>query len=460
MMTPTLDSGIELLRTLVVFFGLLILLVGVHEFGHFYIARRCGVKVLRFCIGMGTPMVSWYDKQGTEFALAPIPLGGYVKMLDESEQPVASHERHQAYNQKNVWQRIAILSAGPMANVILAILVFAILGLQGVVSLTPQVGKVISDSPAARAGLETDQEIVAVDGTLTATREAVAEQLLKRLGESGSLVIRVKYPSDDSLTYDLSIPLTDWLQQDEAPDPFTSLGFEFFHPAIQTTIGKIMPGGAAEKAGMLVGDQLIAVDDEIIVSWDQWLHKIQAAPGKPLKVELKRDAQSLQVALTPSPETVDGKTIGRIGVYPQQAAWPENMKRTRDLGPLQAINYGFEQSISTANMVLISIKKLLVGQISTKNLSGPIGIAKVAGDSAKAGLSYYFGFLAQLSVYLAVLNLLPIPVLDGGHILYCLIEAAKGSPVSDKLKTFSTQLGLLLLGGVMIVAFYNDLLRL
>ena len=450
----------ELLQTLCGFFVVLIILVGVHEFGHFYVARLCGVRVLRFCIGMGKPLFSWRDRKGTEFALAPIPLGGYVKMLDDTEEPVPHDQRSLAFNHKNVWQRIAILAAGPIANLILAIVVFGILGMGGIASLSPHIGKVEPNSIAASAGMEKGQEIRAIDGVETLTREAVYEQLLLRLGETGSLVISVKYPDDSNLTYDLTLNLDGWMQDEVDPDPLKGLGFSFYRPAVLPVIAKVVSGSAAERAGLQVGDTLNTIEGLPVTSWEQWVDYIQARPGQPLLVELTRDGQRQQVSLTPDSHTENGKTIGRIGVYPTAEDWPEEMKRERSVNFWQAWGYGVEQSYKTAAMVMVSIKKLLVGEISTKNLSGPIGIAKVAGDSARAGAAFYFGFLAQLSVYLAVLNLLPIPVLDGGHILYCLVEAVKGSPVSEKLKIFSAQLGIILLGGVMIIAFYNDILRL
>jgi regulator of sigma E protease len=449
---------LELLQTVLGFLVVLLVLVGVHEFGHFYVARRCGVRVLRFSIGMGKPFFSWYDKQGTEFALAPIPLGGYVKMLDESDASVSASEKHFAYNNKTPWQRIAILAAGPLANLILAVVVFALLGFKGIASYSPVVGEVEPGSLAERAGVAPGQEILEVDGEPTATREAVMERLIYRLGESGELRLTVK--DEQGQVQTLSLGLNAWLKSTEAPDPFAGLGFEFVRPTLLPVVHKLLPGSAAEKAGMLPGDRLTHLDGHLLSDWQQWVEAIQQRPGQSMNVRLERNGQEINLNLTPDSESLDGRLIGRIGVYPEFEPLPESMRRFQELGPVEAVQYGFSQSLNNVRMVLVSIEKLVVGEISTKNLSGPIGIAKVAGDSARAGLFYYLGFLAQLSVYLAVLNLLPIPVLDGGHIVYCLVEAAKGSPVSEKFKLISAQLGLVLLGGLMIVAFYNDILRL
>ncbi|MEY4591045.1 MAG: metalloprotease RseP [Pseudomonadota bacterium] len=448
----------ELFYTLLMFTLVLIVLVGVHEYGHFSVARLCGVRVLRFSIGMGKPFLSFYDKQGTEFCLAPIPLGGYVKMLDETEGPISPSERHLSYNQKSPWARMAILAAGPVANLLLAMVLFAFLGMGGIQSLAPEVFEVKPASAASQAGIEPGQEIIAVDGVPTPTQEEVMEQLLRRLGESGEIIFVTRNGRGHEQTH--TIHLHEWLQGTHEPDPFENLGFELYRRQALPIVGQVMPKGAAERAGFKALDKLIQINGEPVVSWKQWVESIKQSPNQPLNVRLERDGLLQEVVLTPDGEVHDGKLIGRIGVYPQGAPIPEHLKRTRTFTPVGAVVYGFEKSYSTASLVLLSIKKLLVGEISTKNLSGPIGIAKVAGDSARAGLVYYLGFLAQLSVYLAVLNLLPIPVLDGGHIMYCLLEAAKGSPVSEKLKLYSAQLGLVLLGCVMVVAFYNDILRL
>jgi regulator of sigma E protease len=448
----------EFFYTLLMFVLVLIVLVGVHEYGHFSVARLCGVRVLRFSIGMGKPLLSFYDKKGTEFCLAPIPLGGYVKMLDEAEGPVDASERHLSYSQKSPWARIAILAAGPAANLILAMVVFAILGMGGIQALAPEVFEVKPQSPASQAGLTQGQEIIAVDAMPTTTQEAVMEQLLRRLGESGELVLTTRNPQGDENTH--VIPLNKWLQGTHEPDPFDDLGFELYRRHVLPIVGQVMPKGAAERAGLRKDDKLISLNGEPIAAWKQWVDVIKQSANKPLTVRLERDGLLQDVIVTPDAEEHEGQVIGRIGIYPQIAPIPERLKRTRTFSVGGAIVYGFEKSYSQASLVLLSIKKLVVGEISTKNLSGPIGIAKVAGDSARAGYVYYLGFLAQLSVYLAVLNLLPIPVLDGGHIVYCLFEAAKGSPVSEKLKLYSAQIGLALLGCVMIVAFYNDILRL
>jgi regulator of sigma E protease len=336
--------------------------------------------------------------------------------------------------------------------------VFAFLGGRGIESLAPEVFEVKPQSAAAIAGVQVGQEIIAVDNAATPTQEAVMEQLLRRLGESGELNLTTKDNRGREQTH--TIPLREWLQGTHEPDPFADLGFEMYRRQVLPVVGQVIAGGAAERAGLRAEDTLVSLDGVAIDSWLQWVGIIKQNAQKALNLRIERDGLQQDLVITPDAQQHEGQLVGRIGVYPKLAPIPEHLKRQRTFSVGEAIVYGFEKSYSQASLVLLSMKKLVVGEISTKNLSGPIGIAKVAGDSARAGFIYYLGFLAQLSVYLAVLNLLPIPVLDGGHIVYCLLEAAKGSPVSEKIKLYSAQIGLALLGCVMVVAFYNDIMRL
>lgn len=449
----------ELLQTIAGFLVALFILVSVHEFGHFYVARLCGVKVLRFCIGLGKPIWSYTDRRGTEFGLAPIPLGGYVKMLDEREVEVSPQERHLSYNGKSVWQRIAILSAGPLANFFLAAVIFSTLLMAGgSTGIAPVVGPVEKGSLAAEAGLESGQEIVAVDGVPTPTTQAVMEQLFMRLGETGILEMRVVQP-DSNLHFDIDIPLNDWLSDMRDPDPAAGLGFDFYlRPVV---FGEVQPGSAAEQAGLQAGDILQRIDGESAAGVDGLIQVIRAAVGRPISLQVLRAGAPVTVTVVPELKILeDGTQAGQIGVALGYGPWPADLIRRQSYGPLRSLTLGLERTLDTSKFVLVSMKKLVVGEISTKNLSGPIGIAKVAGDHARAGFVYFVEFLAILSVYLGVLNLLPIPVLDGGHILYSIAEAIKGSPLSERVQMFGYSLGLVILAGVMVMAFYNDLLRL
>ncbi len=450
---------IDVLLTIGWFLLVLIILVTIHEFGHFYVARRCGVKVLRFSVGFGKPLWRWYDRHGTEFALAAIPLGGYVKMLDEREGEVAQEDLHLTFNRQSVWKRMAIAAAGPVANFLLAIIVFWGLFLQGSTGLAPIVGETEADSLAARLGLEHGQEIVAVDGVPTPTRQAVLKQLMLRLGESGDLQLATRYPDSDVI-YESEVTLVDWLRGVEEPDPIAGLGLTFYQPTLGKTIETVVPSSPAERAGFLPNDELLRVDGEVLNSWPAWVTYVRNRPGEPIAVLVSRDGSEVLLQVTPEAVDDQGQQVGQVGMGVQMPTWPESMLRKEHYGVLGALAKSMDEIGDNVHFILVSVQKLFLGEISTKNLSGPIGIAKVAGDSARAGAEYYIQFLAILSVYLAVFNLLPIPVLDGGHILYCAIEAFKGSPVSERIQMLGYQAGMVVLFGVMVVAFYNDILRL
>jgi regulator of sigma E protease len=451
---------VDFLLTVLWFLVALGVLVTFHEFGHFYIARRCGVKVLRFSVGFGKPLWSWRDKSGTEFSIAGIPLGGYVKMLDEREGDVPAELLEQTFNRKQPWQKIAIVAAGPVANFILAVLLFWVLLLQGTIDAIPLIEKVEPGSVADRAGLARGQEIIAIDGVPTPTWQQVNRQLLGRLGETGTINFTVAYP-DSELRYDSEAELDGWLKGVEEPDPVAGLGLTFWEPQITLEVAVVQEASAAQRSGVAPGDLLVAADGVALTSWDEWVSYVRKRAGIPIELTLVRAGETLSVRLVPdSVEGEDGVAFGRVGVSPRAETWPEEYLRRQDYGVFGSFVAGVHRTWDTSGFVLLSLKKLIVGEISTKNLSGPITIAKVAGASAKAGMGYYIGFLALLSVSLGVFNLLPIPVLDGGHLLYYFIEVIKGSPVSERVQAFGQQLGLIMIVGVMILAFYNDVMRL
>ncbi|BCD97499.1 RIP metalloprotease RseP [Marinagarivorans cellulosilyticus] len=451
----------EFIHTVAVFLFVLLILVSIHEWGHFIIARKCGVRVLRFSVGFGKPFWRFYDKYGTEFAVAPIPLGGYVKMLDETDENVAPADKNKTFESRKTWQQIAILAAGPIANFILAVLLFWWLAMQEATLPSPVIGEVEPNTPAAYAGLEEGQHIIAIDGVVTPGRSDVYERLTHRLGESGSIIVTVKYPDSSDLTYDMEVVIRDWMKGSEAPDPLAGIGVKFYRPHIPALIDSVLEGSAAEDAGFLAGDEVIKVDELEVDGWQSWSEYVRQRPNQPLAVSVKRNGRVKELTLTPSLVEVKGfGKVGQAGVGVKAVSWPENMLVTRKLGITAALDKAVEDTWSNSVMVLVSIKKLLLGQISIKNLSGPIGIAKVAGDSARAGLQYYLHFMAVLSVYLGVFNLLPIPILDGGRIVFCLAEGIKGSPLSERVKMAGLQLGLMFMGVLMIMAFYNDILRL
>lgn len=449
----------ELIQTIASFLVALLILVSIHEFGHFYVARRCGVKVHRFSIGFGKVLWSWRDKQGTEYAFAALPLGGYVKMLDEREGDVLPEERHLAFNNKTVWQRIAIVAAGPLANFLLAILLFWILLLQGQRDLIPVIDTVAPGSIAAQAGLEKGQEIIEVDGEPTPTWQALNKALLNRLGESGKIRFKVAYP-DSHFNYESDAELVDWLRESADPDPIAGLGITLFLPKIPPVVGEVVAASPAEKAGLRVGDEILQVDDLKVDDWQLWVEYVRKHPGRALQVTLERDGQTIPVTLIPELIEESGQQLGRVGVGVQAYIVPEDMIRSYNYSIAGAFVAGVNKTWETSGFVLLSVKKLILGEISTKNLSGPITIAKVAGSSAESGLRSFIGFVALLSVFLAVFNLLPIPVLDGGHLFYYLIEVIKGKPVSDRVQMLGYQVGLFLVISLSVLALYNDIMRL
>lgn len=452
----------ELLQTIVVTVLTLGILVAVHEYGHFLVARRMGVRVLRFSIGFGRPLWRHLGRDGTEYVLAAIPLGGYVKMLDEREGEVAATEVHRSFNRRPPGVRMAIVAAGPLANFLLAIVVFYALYVIGVPGLAPVIGDVRPGSIAAAAGLESGQEIVAIDGESTPTRQMVAMQLLKRLGESGTIRFSVRYgQSPAGLVYEATARIDHWLAGQDDPDLLDGLGLSYWTPSLVPRLGGVLPGSPAEQAGMRANDLVLAVNGEPVASWQAWVDIVRASADRELAVEIERAGERLRVRVTPA-GVVDsaGASIGQVGVSVAEQAWPAELLRMERYGMLAAWRPALAQTWSLTVFTVDSLRKMLEGMISPKNLSGPITIAKVATDSARSGWASYVGFLALLSISLGVLNLLPIPVLDGGHLVYCLIEMFKGSPVSERAQTLGYQAGLVILVCVMLLAFYNDLNRL
>ncbi len=449
-----------IIQTILSFLVALLILVSIHEFGHFYIARRCGVKVHRFCIGFGKVLWSWRDRQGTEYAFAALPLGGYVKMLDEREGPVAAEERHLAFNCKSVWQRIAIVAAGPAANFLLAVLLFWVLLLQGERGLIPVIESVAPGSIAAQAGLEKGQQILAVDGELTPTWQALNRALINRLGETGSIHFKVSYSEESHFHYESEGQLQQWLRESADPDPVAGLGIGLRFPKVPPIVGEVMPDSPADRAGIKTGDILVSVNGLIVDDWKLWVEYVRDRPNLSLALVLDRDGQRLNLTVVPDAVIEGDKRFGRVGVGVQPYSIPDNMVRVYDYSIVGAFVAGVNKTWETSGFVLLSVKKLILGEISTKNLSGPITIAKVAGSSAEGGLVSFIGFVALLSVFLAVFNLLPIPVLDGGHLFYYFLEVIKGKPVSDKVQMLGYQVGLFLVVSLSLLALYNDIMRL
>jgi regulator of sigma E protease len=450
---------LELLHTVFAFIVAISILVTVHEFGHFWVARRCGVRVLTFSIGFGQALYRRHDKHGTEYIIAAIPLGGYVKMVDEREEPVPEHWLPEAFNRKSVWKRIAIVAAGPIANFLLAFVAFWMLNLGGMFGIAPIIGEVKPGSIAAIAGLEKGQEILAIDGKPTATRAEVSRQLINRLGETGEIYIRTRY-AGSNLTYDSVLDVRNWLSDQMDPDPVAGIGIQFYVPEIPPVIGQVVVGGAAEQAGLQVGDRIVKIDEVDIPRWDDLVAYVKARPDQPMNVLVERGSLKQTYVLRSQPRlTEDGHTVGVIGVGVEPPDWPAEMQREYRYGFFAAGIKAGRDVVDTSVLFAMSIKKLVLGQISPKNISGPISIAKISDESLRAGLTSFVTILAFLSISLGVINLVPVPVLDGGHIFYYLIEALTGKPVPLKIQEIGFQVGLFLLVALMALAFYNDFMR-
>ncbi|MGV8917554.1 MAG: sigma E protease regulator RseP [Pseudomonas sp.] len=434
-------------------------LVTFHEFGHFWVARRCGVKVLRFSVGFGMPLLRWHDRKGTEYVLAAIPLGGYVKMLDEREGEVPVDQLDQAFNRKTVYQRIAIVIAGPVANFLLAIVFFWFLAMLGSQQVRPVIGDVESGSIADKAGLISGQEIVAIDGEPTSGWAAVNLQLVRRLGETGTIVLQV-HDKGSSVDTPRQLVLDKWLKGADEPDPIKSLGIRPWRPALPPILAELDPKGPAQAAGLKTGDRLLALDGQALGDWQQVVDSVRLRPQAKISLRIERDGAQLDVPLTLAARG-DGKAAtGYLGAGVKGVDWPPEMLREVSYGPVAAVAEGARRTWTMSVLTLDSLRKMLFGELSVKNLSGPITIAKVAGASAQSGMGDFLNFLAYLSISLGVLNLLPIPVLDGGHLLFYLIEWARGRPLSDRVQGWGVQIGISLVVGVMLLALVNDLGRL
>lgn len=445
--------------TLLYFILAISILVVIHEYGHFWVARRCGVKVLRFSVGFGKPLWSFYDKQGTEYCIAPIPLGGYVKMLDEREAPVPEHLLNQAFNRKTPLQRIAIAVAGPLANFLFAIAAYWFLFVSGITGVVPTVGAVTAESPASIAGVRVGDEIIAVADTSTNTWQEVSWQLLAYLGSTTDIPLQLRDEGGAERT--VLIPVEQWLGQDDMPNPLLSLGMAPRAVPLPAKVGRVVENGAAARAGMQPDDTVLTVNNESIVDWYHWVDVVRASPEQALTIEVERAGQRETLVLIPQGRTLDdGQFIGYAGIEISLPSYPSEWLRTTHADVVQAVQLALQKSYELTQFTLQSLWKMLAGDLSVKNLSGPISIAKVAGASASGGLESFIGFLALLSISLGVLNLLPIPVLDGGHIVFYAIELLRGKPLSESIQLLAVKIGMFLLLSLMLVAFYNDLSRL
>jgi regulator of sigma E protease len=435
-------------------------LVAIHEFGHFWVARKVGVKVIRFSIGFGKVLWSYQKTpDSTEYVLSAIPLGGYVKMVDEREGAVAEQDLPFAFNRQSVLARTAIVAAGPVFNLLLAIVLYWSVFMIGETGMRPIIGKVESGTLAYSAGFTEGEEIVSVNDKITPTWLAAMEMLFSSApdGESG-INVTVKNAAAFKKTHILKIPAAA-TQQPELL--YQHLGLKPWTPLIKPVIDKVLPNSAAAAAGLHSKDLIISADGLAMKDWMQWVDYVQKRPNKPIKLIVDRNAQPLSLTIKPQPVESGKKTVGKIGagVYvPEKLI--ESLQVTYTLPVTDAFVAAVEKTWYYAITSLSMMGKMLIGHASVDNLSGPISIAQYAGQSAEMGLVHFLKFMALVSVSLGVLNLLPVPVLDGGHLMFFAIEAIKGSPVSEKAQLVFQNIGVALLMSLMVLSVFLDVDRL
>jgi regulator of sigma E protease len=436
------------------------ILVTVHEFGHFWVARRLGVKVLRFSIGFGQPL--WkrtFGSDATELVVASIPLGGYVKMLDEREGEVEAADLPRAFNRQPLRTRFAVVAAGPLFNFLFAVLAYWMMYVVGVPGMRPLVGEVVPGSYAEMAGIVGGDEIVAVENTPTPTWESTVLALLDAsLAGSGSVELAVRGPQGGERQLQVVLDSSSELLQ--SGGVLENFGLAPWRPP--AVIDRLVAGGAGERAGLQPGDRVIRADGVSVNSWDQWVGYVRDRPEQPLVVQVLREGREVTLDLVPDSVDEEGVTIGRIGAYVRLPDDGERatMRVVVRYGPLQALPEALRKTRDVTMLTLRTLWKMVTGKASVESLSGPISIAQYAGQSAAVGLATFLGFLGIVSVSLGVLNLLPVPVLDGGHLMFYLLELVKGSPVSETVQLLGQKIGIGLLLALMSLAFYNDLVRL
>lgn len=434
----------------------LIILIAVHEWGHFWVARRCGVKVLRFSLGFGKILWNRKGKDGTEYSLSLIPLGGYVKMLDERIETVPAELKSQAFNNQSVAKRTAIVAAGPLANFVFAVVAFWLVFLLGVPGVKPVIGEITPSSVAYQAGLRSGMQILKVNQQAVTDWEGVSYGFV---GAAGQSEINLTVESESGVQQRIMLPLTDWNISPDEPLPFRKLGFSPLAPEILPELAQLTLGGAGEKAGLQVGDKILSVNQISVNDWQQFAKTIQQSPDIPLQLQVSRDNQTISVTLIPERRETKDRIIGFAGLMPVVKPLPEKYLTETRYGPVDAVSHALKRTAEVTKLTLDVVGKLLTGTISVDNLSGPISIAKGAGDSAGFGLVYFLGFLGLISVNLGIMNLLPLPVLDGGHLLFFGIEALLGRPVPEKVQDIAYRIGAALLMCLMAIALFNDFTR-
>jgi regulator of sigma E protease len=437
----------------------ILLVVGIHEAGHFFVAKWCNIKVLKFSIGFGKALCTWHDKSGTEYVLAAIPLGGYVKMLDEDEQEVPEHEKHLAFNRQPFYKKFAVIAAGPVCNFILAFVIYWALFVVGFVSIAPVIGKVTPDSIAAHAGIKPQQEVVKLADKEIHGWLSIIIELLSRAGDKSTLTMELKNLGSKTPTI-VSLNLTDWHMDNLRPDPLMSIGITPYEPVIPNVIGKVVQDSPAAHGGLLSGDQITAINGKATEDWYALTNIFMDKPEETLKFTVKRHGKEIVIPVKIGVKrSYWMQKYGYLGLSPA-FEWPKELLRHNQYGPIAAISHAWDDVAMFTNMNFMVFGKIITGKISLESLGGPITIFQNAGTALNNGVMSFLSFLAFLSISIGVINVLPIPGLDGGHLLFQVIEFIRRKPIEERTLNLFYRFGMIFLLLLMVQALVNDLMRL
>ncbi len=447
------------LYTVASFIVAISILVAIHEYGHYIVAKKLGVKILRFSIGFGKPLWSKrFGADNTEFVIARWPVGGYVKMLDRRETTVTESEMFREFTSQPVWKRFAIVFAGPLFNFLFAIFAYWIMFVVGVSGVKPVIGTVTENSLAARAGLQQGYEIVSINNAKTPIWDVALQKLIAAAIDRKAAVIEVRDKNGNHFQRQLDFSATEG--EIKVENLFQQIGFKPWRPKVEPVVGMVVKDSPAARAGFKVNDRIIAIDKQTVDDWLDVIELVSARAAKHVKVTVLRNQQKFTLEVVPETIERNGKKTGRIGLgHKTAAAYPDDMRVTHGYGMIESLPRAVSRTWDFSVMTLKMVGRIFTGEISIKSLSGPVSIARYAGFSASAGLAKFMDFLAIVSVSLGILNLLPIPVLDGGHLVYYMAEMVRGKAVSDNFQEFAAQVGIILLFSLMAIALYNDLLR-
>ncbi|NNN54810.1 sigma E protease regulator RseP [Vibrio sp. 1-2 (7-a)] len=449
-----------ILWNLISFIVALGILVAVHEFGHFWVARRCGVKVEKFSIGFGKSIWSKVGKDGTEYSISMIPLGGYVKMVDSRVDEVPEHEKHLAFDKKPLWKRTSIVAAGPIFNFLFAIFAYWLVFLIGIPAVKPVIGEVTPNSIVAEAGIESGMELKSISGIKTSDWESVNMGLISHIGDD-LMTVTLTSANEVGSEVTKTLDLREWEFDPETQSAMQSLGFAPYTPEVYRVIEQVSQGGAAEKAGVLPGDEIVAIDEQRVTEWKQVVEAVRSNPDTPIELTVLRQGYEQTLTLTPgSRELANKEVVGFAGIAPKVAEWPESYRFDLQFGVFESVGKAVDKTGQVIGLTISMLKKLIVGDVGLNNLSGPISIAKGAGATADYGLVYFLGFLALISVNLGIINLVPLPMLDGGHLLFFAIEAVIRRPVPERVQEMGFRIGGAIIFSLMALALFNDFTRL